>query len=222
MKKYIGIVLAIVMVLGLCGMAAATDTDSLDITIQIKVLPWVMARPRGALILQMNDMPQNVPAVTETLGPVEEFYANLPVTVTISGDNPAGDRVPRFAREELETDGTGKGRYDRLSTHIIITTHVNAFQPNEPNYDSFVTTYDNNGVNPQTPGSGTWTGNSFTLPTPHDGEVWQEFTVTADRHGPIWGSDQRYFHSADAGVYELTLTKTLVANTTTLQTRDLW
>ena len=221
MKKYIGIALAVLMVLSFTGMAAATTTDTLELTIKIKVLPWVMARPclSGRNTLWLSPMPQGIGVLpAETFGPIEDFYANLPVTVTISGDNPADDGFPQFAREELNTDGTGKERFDRLSTHIVITTHVNAFQP-DPNYDSFVTEFHAPNIRPS--GKKTWTDNVFTLPTPHDGEVWEEFSIYADRNGPKWEIDNDYARSADAGVYELTLTKTLVANEGTLQTRDL-
>jgi len=135
--------------------------------------------------------------------------------VTVFGHNPSHEKAPRFAREELDVTGTGKGRWDRLSTHIRLTTTVN------DGADVFVTTYDNNGVNPQNPDNGDWLNATFTLPTPHNGKVFEELYILADRHGPLWGTPAQYFHSADAGVYELTLCKTLMADQTTKQTPDL-
>ncbi|HKK54531.1 MAG TPA: hypothetical protein VJ926_03365 [Patescibacteria group bacterium] len=133
-------------------------------------------------------------------------YANCPFSVTLNGDNPAGDGIPRFAREEVGTHANG---YDVLPTL----------------YKIYVTT---NGVVEYIDGAGTMVQQAGYFPlgedfveAPHNGQVRMNisaFINTALATDPgasvkktIIDPNFTWDQSADAGVYEASIVATFSA-----------
>jgi len=134
-------------------------------------------------------------------------YANCPFSITLSGDNPAGQGVPRFARKETGTHG---GAFDILNTlyqiHVITNGAVT-------------------GIN----GDGNWgiAAKEFPftesiLEAPHNGQValnmypYVNYAGNAARDGvpvreTLINSNFTNAQSADAGDYTCTMIVTLAA-----------
>lgn len=138
-----------------------------------------------------------------TMGEWNLAYVNCPFSVTISGDNPASQGVPRFARKEV---GPHSGGYDILATLYAINFTTNGVR------DLFY---------------GTWLQGANQFPrtksyseAPHNGQVkmdmkaWVNSSIASEavpvRHtliNPAFTNDQ----SADAGDYTCTMLITLLA-----------
>jgi hypothetical protein len=130
-------------------------------------------------------------------------YANTGFTVTVAGNNPANQGVPRFARLETGTHGNG---YDTIPTLYAINFTTNGVR------DLFY---------------GTWLQGANQFPytkqyseAPHNGQIKMDLDIWANSAiaseaipvrqtniDPSYTWDQ----SADAGVYQASLTVTLGA-----------
>lgn len=129
-----------------------------------------------------------------TMGEWNIAYANCPFSVTISGDNAAGQGVPRFARKEVGANANG---YDVLSTLYQIHFTTNGVR------DLFY---------------GTWLQGAHQFPytksfseAPHNGQIKMDMkayvnSTIASEQVPVRATiiDPNYTwqQSADAGVYE--------------------
>jgi len=125
-------------------------------------------------------------------------YVNCPFSVTIEGDNPAGDGKPIYAREEVDGTGAGLNRYDRLNTQWQIRLHTDY----RPQLDIVFAKAET--------APWTYTANE----APHNGWVGIDFMCYGHRvDGPAAKIDrnQAYDQSPDAGVYTCFLVITLTA-----------
>jgi len=231
-KRILLPLLIVALALGLSAPAMASRTAGWTFDIQVQVEPWIEKNPDLPHVLKMQSLAQGETEVLdEGIGDgfYEAFYSNVPFTKTYEGNNAADDRLPIFARHEREKDGTEKlDRFDRLSTQIFFRTSVNFPGRKEdlPNMEHHTIifgclTQDGPGTPLAAFPAGYWKGgqNSSTFGTPHDGEVWERFSVVADRKLPDYGTNNQWYESADAGIYELTIIETLQA-LDTLQSAD--
>lgn len=220
-----------VCIMMFAGIVLADNEASWTFAIKVQVQPWIQKNPCNPDLMKMADLEQNLASTSTTFGWYESFYANVPFVKSFAGTNPAGDAFPIFARQERAKDGTGLvGRYDRLSTHITFETVVNGLQGTEDpaNREDLSVVFDAPTQNSAAAAAGTgwWQGGyaspppyplataSLTFGTPHDGEVYEKFFCTADRKMPEYGTDNVWYESADAGIYELTVVETLVGQNT--------
>lgn len=218
MRKGLIIGLAVAMVVAFTGTAMASNTAGWTFNVEVQVEPMIQKNCSLPSVMKMKSLEQDQEQVgPQDLGWNEAFYANVPFSKTFSGNNPAGDLYPIFARQELDKSGAGiAGRYDRLSTKITFETVVNGLGSDPYREDLSVVfgcqTQNSVGIPPPIPGYAYWWWgrNSLTFGTPHDGEVWEKFFVKADRKMPDFTIDNAWYENADAGIYELTITETLV------------
>jgi len=131
-------------------------------------------------------------------GGIGDFtYANCPFSMTIAGDNLAGDGKPIYVREEVDGTGTGLNRFDKLDTNWEIRVHYNSGYP--------IGVYSNANNAPWT-----LTANE----APHNGWVGIDFMCNGNRvDGPDANIDrnQAYDQSPDRGIYTCFLVVTLTA-----------
>ena len=149
----------------------------------------------------------NAEALAGTSGMFNLAYANCPFSITFSGQNPAGQGVPRFARAEVGANASG---FDVLSTFYEL--HIGVNGQSIP-----VSLYDTWGIAART---FPWT-QSFTE-APHNGQISMyanAYVNDAAGEGKD-GIPQRqtlinpsfgHQDSADAGDYTCTMTVTLAA-----------
>lgn len=203
MKKYIGIALAVLMVLGLSGMVMAGNTTRFNFTAVVDPYIDVLVDVQNMATSPYHLRGPNFEGMVATYtglsggswpGGIGDFaYANCPFQLTISGDNPAGDGKPIYAREEVDGTNTGLNRFDRLDTNWQIRIHTD--------YHSQLTIVfaDANTV----PWS--YTANE----APHNGWVGIDFMCYGHQaDGPDANIDcsQAYSLSPDAGNYKASLT----------------
>ncbi|MCK9221872.1 MAG: hypothetical protein PHV61_00395 [Limnochordia bacterium] len=132
-------------------------------------------------------------------------YANTPVSVTILGNNAAGDNSPVFARLQ-QGSRAGEGRYDRLDTWWLVMVRVNEVQKD---YNAWAGKLGANGFQVENfEGFLEWED-----PVPHNGEINVAAFVhvdgpdaTATGQNPYPFNTKRWWQSADAGIYECYLT----------------
>jgi len=138
-----------------------------------------------------------------SLGEWDIAYANCPFSVTISGDNAAGQGVPRFVRDEVGANANG---YDVLATLYQIHFTTNG------NRDLFY---------------GTWLQGAHQFPytksfpeAPHNGQIKMDMkayvnsTIASEQipvRPTIIDPNMTWQQSADAGVYECTMDVTFTA-----------
>ncbi len=205
MRKSLAIGLALLLVFAFAGMALAQDSDSVNIDMEMYVDEYIET---------MGDTSWDLGTTyhTTNYGPSREqiyesngwdlAYANCPFSMTVSGNNLAGDGIPTFAREEQGANSNG---FDRLPSYykIFVITNENA--------DEFTG----------------WVDPSEKFPiskdyseAPHNGQIRMNMTVQANTtitHSdiPLKATliDPRYTwkDSADAGTYEASLTVTISA-----------
>jgi len=205
MKKYIGIALAVLMILGLSGMVLAGTTQTFNFSCTVQ--KHIEVNPACAVINASLTIPGfgsgSVPVVTEHGGCRDAAYANCPFTVSFVGNNPASDNLPILAR--LETSTTN--RYDRLQTIIQIRYYINlpwGTSGWEGHHMDFLSGPDGTTVN-------TWTGQTLTFVNyPHDGEIYMDwhFGASLPHLSPDFGPDNTWQQSADAGLYTCNVTAT--------------
>lgn len=216
-KRILLPLLIMALALGLSVPAMASRTGFWRFQIEVQVEPWIGKNPGLPQVMKMDSLAQEQERVSDVFGWYESFYSNVPFSKTFSGDNPAGDGYPIFAREELSKAGRKLGRFDRLSTKITFETVVNGLGSDPYREDWSIvfgcSTQNSPGMPPPIPGYTYWwwNRNSHNFGTPHDGEVWEKFFVTADRKMPDFNTDNEWYESADAGIYTLIVYETLIA-----------
>lgn len=205
MKKSLLMGLAVLLVGMFSGAAMAGDTTEFNFTAvvdpYIEVLVPVQNMATSPYHIQGPGFSGGVMTYTGLSGGtwpggIGDFaYANCPFDLTISGDNPATDGKPNYAREEEDDLGNGLGTFDRLDTNWEIRIHYNGGYP--------IGVYDDADNAP-------WsiTANE----APHNGWVGIDFMCNGHRvDGPAANIDrsQDYFDSPDAGNYKASLTITM-------------
>lgn len=209
MKKWFLIILAMVFLFAIAIPVIASNEANWTFKIKVKVVPWIKVNPcLSSVVMWMPPLGQEKENVSADLGWYESFYSNVPFRKTYSGTNPAGDGYPIFARQERLPDGSGVGRYDRLYTKLTFETVVNGLGA-DPYREDLSVVFEAPGGNNNT-GSWWWGRDSLCFRTPHDGEVWEKTFATAGRKMPDFSTDNVWYESADAGIYELTVYETLV------------
>ncbi|MBD3282127.1 MAG: hypothetical protein GF387_00770 [Candidatus Portnoybacteria bacterium] len=200
MKK--GILVIFTVLLLTVGMSFAQNTDQVLINLSLTLDEYIECVP-GPVDLNLGTTYRsgNSERMYTTKG-LDIAYANCPFSVTIEGDNPAGDGIPRFAREETGPNSNG---YDQLRTLYNIKFLMNG-QSND-----FTDWFDYSGLFP--------ISKSYTE-APHNGQVHMQMTIDINggtSHGtvPIRTTEINpaftWEDSADAGVYEAYLTVTFAA-----------
>jgi len=205
MKKLLVLSLALFLFI---GVLFAQNTDNVNFDLSMTVDEYIEAMP-GPVEFDFGTTSHSTswgPSREQLYGATGEWdlaYVNCPFSVTISGDNAAGQGVPRFARQEV---GPNAGGYDILATIYQIHFTTNAIQ------DLFY---------------GTWLQGAHQFPytksyceTPHNGQVKMDMKayvnssiaseavpVRATLIDPNFTNEQ----SADAGEYECTMLVTLTA-----------
>lgn len=205
MKKYIGIALAVLMVLGLATMAMS---DSQVFKFKCTVQKYIEVNPAFATVSRSMTLPGhgpgNVPVRSVFGGTYDGAYANCPFSVSLAGHNAVDDNLPILAR--LEVNGNG---YDRLQTIIQIRYYINL--PSGPGWEGYDMDFlsDPEGAN-----TGTWNNQSVSFTnTPHDGEIYIEcqFGSSLPHLTPEFGVNNTWNQSADHGMYKCKVIATLTA-----------
>lgn len=234
--------IALVFVLGSIALADASMSDSNTFNFTVKVNKYIEA----GIIPEANLNPYPNFAVN---GPdfaghpypyyfYHAAYANCPFTISFTGNNPANDGVPIFAKAEegLNTGGryntTEPTVYDRLSTQWELWVSVNTYQNWNPSVwagNRYATVIGASAVQIEDPvGSPIefYKNSSFDslmihsfTEEPHNGDIQVQFRPhvdgpDADEEGDLGQKTggqqgpQQWWDSADYGVYEATMTVT--------------
>lgn len=208
MKKYIGIALAVLMVVVFSGMAMAGVTQTFNLSATVE--EYIEVNPAYKTMNPSMTMPGHADDVTVDGGYWDQryvylhAYANCPFSIKFEGSNDAGDNLPILARQERPR---GNG-WDRLQTriHLRYSINIGGYADNEAHEINFKS--DANGAN-----TGTWDWDNQTVTfnnAPHNGEVlmrW-DFGAALPRKTPYWKSGESWKLSADAGEYTCTLVVT--------------
>jgi hypothetical protein len=200
MKKILVILAAIVLTAGMpFGQTQSTTFNlSLYLNEYIETMPGPVAVNLGTTG-HRSDFDAEMYGMIE-LTPWDFAYANCPFRATFTGDNPAGEGKPRFARQETGAHASG---FDTLSTRIWFSFWIDGVR-NVGVSDAYAFPY-------------SWTF----AEAPHNGQVLMGLLIYAN-----W-SDQEDGHvpqrhtvinpaftnrdSADAGLYTCTMVVTLGA-----------
>ncbi|MGB8953394.1 MAG: hypothetical protein WCC06_12105 [Candidatus Aminicenantales bacterium] len=205
MKRFLIFLVAIAMIAGMSFAQGASQTRTLNLN--VTVLPYVQLNLAYPATLDFGTISplQLGPSSGEGFeargaGFWEWFpefaYANCPYSITLSGNNLAGDGVPVFARQEV-----GETRYDRLVT--ALTFHFTSDYAGSMHAMQYNSTF-------IYPNPGTW---NITLnrPVPHTGEVFMKprVGVRFPAMTPDFGVKNTWDQSPDAGLYEAQVTITI-------------
>lgn len=196
MKKYIGIALAVLMVVGFSGVVAAEQltanhTFNFDVTVE----RYIEVGTQTDFTLSPISPPGGgtLPGISDVFNQVEVAYANGPFRVDLAGNNGDNDGLPILAREEVGPNANG---WDRLLTRLEFHYIVNGVW-NGATFGDHV-----NWLNVWASGQ---SGRDYVVmgETPHDGEVNLTLKLGANlpHQSPEWGSDNTWDESADAGPY---------------------
>jgi hypothetical protein len=246
-KILVALVAGIVLALGLgcIAMAAPPDSDSNSFYFTVKVNKYIEA---GMIAeAQMNPYPNFAVDGPEFAGHPYPYrfyhaaYANCPFTISITGDNPAGDGVPIFAKAEEGMNTGGRYRttepkvYDRLSTMWELWVSINTYQNWNPSVwagNRYASEIGSTAVQVEDPvGSPIefYKNSAFEssliysfLEEPHNGDIQVQFRPHVDGPdadeegdlGRITGGQrgpQDWWDSADYGIYEAYITVTYTA-----------
>ncbi len=132
-------------------------------------------------------------------------YANCPFSLTLAGQNPAGQGVPRFARAEV---GPHAGGFDVLNTFYQIHFITNGQEVNTNLPDQWGT------------GASQFPLTKEFTEAPHNGQVYMSLIpyINSDGHQDNWPQRKTLINpaftneqSADAGDYTCTMIVTLTA-----------
>ena len=129
----------------------------------------------------------------------DNVYANCPFTVTYSG-------MPILSRTELNGNGA-----DRLQTSIVIRNYINGY------YNAELAGFERQDMSfvsgPEGANTGTFTNQSLSFQTPHNGEVITEIFMSAalPHLSPDFGNANTWNQSADAGLYTCQVVATYAA-----------
>jgi hypothetical protein len=115
MKKH-AVLLAVV--LGVAGLALGQASQSTTFNLSLYLNEYIETMPGPVDVNLGHTWQRNTAEVygMSQLSPWDFAYANCPFRATFTGDNPAGEGKPRFARLETGTHANG---YDTLSTRLF-------------------------------------------------------------------------------------------------------
>lgn len=207
MKKYIGIALAVMLVVAFSGMAFGQNKQ--EFRFRVNVQKYIEVNPNSPVIMFMaipGHGSANVPGLSVHKGDYDALYANHPFTVSFVGDNPANDDLPILAMKEPGAST----RYDRLQTIIRIRYFINLPQTTEPDWEGYSMKFLSD---PEGATSNTWTGQNLTFNNyAHDGEVYMDVGLGAalPHKSPDFGNPNTWKQSADAGQYRCMVTATFM------------
>lgn len=214
MKKLLVFVLAALLLIAFSGIAMAEVLERFRFTCTVEKYIEVNPNYGSSPIVISKTIPGSGSAGepgfsgSSYTNMVDAVYANCPFRITYTGDNCAGDKYPILAKEENPT-----GRCDRLQTFIRIRNKINEGETDEENRRMKFLSGKPTG--PGTPLAEWKLGPTITFNnTPHDGEVRVEvhFNAALPHKTPDFDDpDNEWWESADAGVYECTLTATYTA-----------
>jgi len=212
MKKFFILFAAILLVASMSfAQSTANETFNLSMTVDkyLETAPGPISFDFGTTM--HFTAPSREELFAAFYGPWGEWdlaYANCPLTITVSGDNPAGQGKPRFARHEVGAHANG---FDVLSTAWQIGFLTNGVWNNELGL--------NYGVR-----AGAFPKTATLDEAPHNGQVHMKMSVkvnsTSDPNEISTGFPIRetvinpaftWDQSADAGVYTCTMLVTLTA-----------
>lgn len=211
MKKSLVFLAVVSLVAGVSFAQAPTTTRT--IPLELKVLPYVELNMAYPIFLDFGTITPPKDGVTmeggDTRGPANidwswrnEFaYANCPYNITLSGDNPANDGVPCFAKAEIGLNPNG---FDRLITrfHFHFSSDYNV--PGTTSAIVFNSAFAMPGV---------WNATTGGYSVPHTGEVYANprCGVSLPAKAPNFGVVNTWNQSADAGTYQASITVTITA-----------
>ncbi|GAH67675.1 unnamed protein product [marine sediment metagenome] len=210
MKKYIGIALAVLMIVVFSGMAMAGVTQTFNLSATVP--DYIEVNPAYATVNKhvLVDVPDDgsAPPWAKWAGNMKDaVYVNCPFTITYVGHNGVDDGLPILARHEIPT---GNG-WDRLQTSIVIKNKINEVGADYERHDmSFLSDPDGAAAGTYST-TGFCSGATVTFDNaPHDGEVRVEwfFNASLPHKSPDFGPDNTWNESADAGLYECQLVAT--------------
>ncbi len=208
MKRMFGFLTGLTAVLLLAGSTSFAQ-QSTTFNLSLTVNPYIQTMP-GPVNVNLGSTRHNAGYGTNQ----EWFYdtapqswdlayANTPFTVTVSGNNPANQGIPRFARAETGNHSNG---FDTLPTLYAIHFTTNGVS------DLFF---------------GTWLQGANQFPytkqyqeAPHNGQIRMDLDVYANANiaseaipirQTVIDPSYKWDQSADAGVYQASLTVTLGA-----------
>lgn len=210
-KKLLVLFAALVLV---AGMSFGQNTDSVNFELSMTVDEYIetiqnpVSFDFGTTIHTGNREELNT-ALTGPTGEWNFAYANCGFTLTVSGDNPASQGVPRFARAEVGPTASG---FDILSTAYQIGIWTNGNCNNELGW--------NYGIRAREFPRTATTGLDE---APHNGQVL--FKMNAKVNNPDGPTEApgipiretlinqafTWDQSADAGIYTCTMLVTLMA-----------
>lgn len=204
MKKVLSFLFALTLIAGMSFAQGASDNVQLNLSLNL--MPYIETMP-GPVSWDLGNTTHYVAYDVENIyGKTNSWdlaYANCPFKITITGDNPAGEGKPRFAR--LETGPHANG-YDTIPTLYAIHFTTNGVS------DLFF---------------GKWLQGAHQFPhskdyteSPHNGQVKMDMRVYAN--APIASESVpmrktlinpafTWQQSADAGIYTCQMTVTLTA-----------
>jgi len=209
MKKLLVCLCAIVMIAGLSFGQTTTRTLNLNATVS----PYVelnmaypdtlnfgtIAPPKDGVTMEGGDTrhPTNI----DWEWRYEFAYANCPFRITLSGNNPANDGVPCFARRQDDVNGGG-GNYDRLITRF----HFHFASDYAGSMSAIV-------FNSAFAIPGVWNATTGTYPVPHTGEVYANprCGISLPAQAPNFSAKNTWNQSPDAGLYQASVTVTIAA-----------
>lgn len=237
--------IALVFMLGSIVAAAPPESDSNTFYFTAKVNKYIEAGVIPETI--MNPYPNFAVDGPEFAGHPYPYYfyhaayANCPFTISITGDNAAGDGVPIFAKAEAGKNTGGRYNttqpvvYDRLSTKWELWVSVNTYQNWNPavwagnRYGSEIGATAEQVQDPIGASIEFYKNTAFAsslvhsfLEEPHNGDIQVQFRPhvdgpDADEEGDLGlkkggqGGPQQWWDSADWGTYQAWVTVTYTA-----------
>lgn len=125
-----------VVILAIASQATKVQAQNVKFDFTMTVPAYIETMPSPVSFnfgtAEHNPTTGNLELTNSAKGEWDIAYANCPFSVTITGDNPNGDGIPRFAR--LESGATSSG-YDVLSTMYQIFFTVNGATNREIFFD---------------------------------------------------------------------------------------
>jgi len=235
----VGLMMFVVLFTGLVYAGCGQKKDSVTFHIKVRVCKYVSVNPNfpsGIYMIGSMSPPQPNPAIMTmeynvaqnmgnpgsyklyaqyySAGPSSQSiaYANCPLKIMITGNNPAGDGYPILARKEQGK--CTKCNYDRLQTGLSFRFWANGGYPCGDWTVLFGALGGNNNA-----GGWYWGGNSnpannvaWINEAPHDGQVYANFKAGVNfPHATPYYSSGKWWKSADAGKYKARIKLTFIA-----------
>jgi len=207
MKKFLSFLAISIAVICFVQTANAQPSASTSINLKMTVAKYIETMPNPAeLFLGTTTHSGNAEILDGGFRGWNLAYANCPFNLTLSGSNPAGQNVPRFARAEVGANAGG--RFDVLNTFYQIHFVTNGVEVNTNTPDQWGT------------GASQFPLTKEFSEAPHNGQVYMSLIpyVNDASQKDAWPQRQTLINSgftadnsADAGDYTCTFTVTLTA-----------